>query len=228
MPEKGYAIDLSTFSLKKLKHNIENTRTLPSQQILQEDMDERFACLEQHGIENLQQLQTVLKTKKEVQSFAQETGLPVDYLTILRREVNSYQPKPIQLKDFPGVKPEVIQKLDRIGIKQTKQLFPHVLTREDRCAFAEENQIADDDLLELTRLTDIARLKWVGPKFARLLIESPYDTVEKIANSDYEALYLALAEVNEKKEIYKGNIGEEDLKNWVNVVVQDVQQVIQY
>jgi hypothetical protein len=228
MPEKGYAIDLSTFSLMKLKHNIENTRTLPSQKILEEDIDERFACLEQHGLENLQQLQTALKTKKEVQSFAQETGLPVDYLTILRREVNSYQPKPIQLKDFPRVNPEVIQKLDRIGIKQTRQLFPHVLTREDRRAFAEENQIADDDLLELTRLTDIARLKWVGPKFARLLIESPYDSVEKIANSDYETLYLALAEVNEEQEIYKGNIGEEDLKNWVNFVVQDVPQVIQY
>jgi hypothetical protein len=228
MPEKGYAIDLSTFSLMKLKHNIENTRTLPSQKILEEDIDERFACLEQHGLENLQQLQTALKTKKEVQSFAQETGLPVDYLTILRREVNSYQPKPIQLKDFPRVNPEVIQKLDRIGIKQTRQLFPHVLTREDRRAFAEENQIADDDLLELTRLTDIARLKWVGPKFARLLIESPYDSVEKIANSDYETLYLALAEVNEEQEIYKGNIGEEDLKNWVNFVVQDVPQIIQY
>jgi hypothetical protein len=228
MPETGYSIDLNKFSLKKLKYNIENTRILPSQQILQEDIDDRFACLEQHGIENLQQLQAVLKTKSKVQSFAEETGLPVDYLTILRREVNSYQPKPIQLKDFPGVDPDVIQKLDQIGIKHTKQLFPYILTREDRCAFAEQNQLADDDILELTRLTDIARLKWVGPKFAKLLIESPYNTVEKIANSDCEALYFTLAEVNKEKEIYKGNIGIEDLKSWIHVVVQDVPQVIQY
>jgi hypothetical protein len=51
---------------------------------------------------------------------------------VRRREVNSYQPKPINLKDFPGVDPEVIRKLEGIGIKNKKQLFPHVLTRSDR------------------------------------------------------------------------------------------------
>lgn len=228
MPESGYYLDLSAFSLEKLKNHLKNTRLLPSQQILQDDIDERFACLERNGIENLQQLQKALKTKSDIQSFAQETGLPVDYLTILRREVNSYQPKPIKLIDFPGVNPEVIDKLDQIGIKNTKQLFPYVLTRKDRRVFAERNQIEYEDILEFTKLTDVARLKWVGPKFARLLIESEYDTVEKIANSDYEELYLALVQVNEEKGIYKGKFGKEDLKQWVNVVVQDVPQVIQY
>lgn len=61
----------------------------------------------------------------------------VVYLTILRREVNSYQPKPIQLKDIPGVNPEVVRKMDQLGIRNTKQLFPHVLTREDRGVFAD-------------------------------------------------------------------------------------------
>ena len=228
MPESGYYIDLSTFSLEKLKNNLKTTRLIPSQQILREDIDVRFACLEQHGIENLQQLQKALKTKSDVQSFAQEAGLPVDYLTILRREVNSYQPKPIKLDDFPGVNPDVIQKLDQIGINNTRQLFPNVLTRECRSAFAEQNQIQSEDILELTKLTDVARLKWVGPKFARLLIESEYDTVEKVANSDYEELYLALVHVNERTGIYKGKFGKEDLKMWVSVVVQDVPKVIQY
>ena len=228
MPESGYYLDLSAFILEKFKNHLKNTRLLPSQQILQDDIDERFACLEKNGIENLQQLQKALKTKSDIQSFAQETGLPVDYLTILRREVNSYQPKPIKLIDFPGVNPEVIDKLDQIGIKNTKQLFPYVLTRKDRRVFAERNQIEYEDILEFTKLTDVARLKWVGPKLARLLIESEYDTVEKIANSDYEELYFALVQVNEEKGIYKGKFGKEDLKQWVNVVVQDVPQVIQY
>jgi len=156
-----------------------------------------------------------------------EIGYAID---LSKNKIEGSQSTPSGITPYANLilKPEVIQKLDRIGIKQTRQLFPHVLSGEDRRAFAEENQIADDDLMELTRLTDIARLKWVGPKFARLLIESSYDSVEKIANSDYEALYLALVQVNEEKEIYKGNIGKEDLKNWVNVVVQDVPQVIQY
>ncbi len=228
MPTSGYTLDLSAFSLEKLKNLFKNARLLPSQKILKENIDERFSCLEQNGIENLQQLQKSLKTKSDVQSFAKVTGLPVDYLTILRREVNSYQPKPINFKDFPGVHPEIILKLTQIGIKNTEQLFPEVLTRKDRSEFAKQNQIPDEDILELTKLTDVARLKWVGPKFARLLIESDYDTVEKVANSNYEELYQALVRTNEQSSIYKGKFGLEDMRLWVTVVVQDVPQVIQY
>ena len=228
MQTSGYHLDLSAFSLEKLKYLFKNTRLLPSQQILQENIDERFACLEQNGVDNLQQLQKALKTKSDVQSFAKVTGLPIDYLTILRREVNSYQPKPINLKDFPCVNPEVVDKLEQIGIKNTKQLFVNVLTRKERSEFANQNQIEYEDILELTKLTDVARMKWVGPKFARLLVESEYDTVEKVANSNYEELYQALVRINEESGIYKGKFGIEDLKSWVDVVVQDVPQVIQY
>jgi len=228
MSNSKYYVDLSKFSLEKLGHRIKNTRLPPSQRILQVNIDERFSCLAENGIENLEQLQKVLKTKSDVQSFADDTGLPLDYLTVLRREVNSYQPKPINLKDFPGVDPEAVVKLIQIGIKNTKQLFPNVLTPQDRRVIAEQNQIQFDEILELTKLTDVARLKWVGPKFARLLIESDYDTVEKVANSNYEELYQALLRTNEQSNIYKGKFGMEDLKDWVNVVVQDVPQVIRY
>ncbi len=227
MPTPGYSLDLGTFSLAKLKGLLKTARLLPSQQMLQENIDERFACLEQNGIENLEQLRKALKTKSTVQSFAQATGLPMDYLTILRREVNSYQPKPIDLQDFPGVNPDVVRKLRKIGIKNTEQLFPNVLTPEDRREFAKRNQIEPEAILELTKLTDVARTKWVGPKFARLLIETEYDTVEKVANSNCQELYLALVRVNDERGIYKGKFGAEDMRLWVNSV-QDVPRVIQY
>ncbi len=124
--------------------------------------------------------------------------------------------------------PDNWQKLAQIGIKNSKQLFPHVLTQEARQEFARQNQIPYQDILQLTKLTDVARLKWVGPKFATLLLASGCDTVQKIANSDYEQLYLTLQQVNEEQDIYQGKFGLEDLKLWVNVVVQQVPQVIQY
>ena len=196
--------------------------------MLQENIDERFDYLEQNGIENLQQLKQALKTKKAVLSFAQNTGLPVDYLTLLRREVNSYQPKPINLKDFPGVNQDTAQKLEQIGIKSTKQLFERVITPEDRARLVNQTQIAPADILELTKLTDVARLKWVGPKFARLLVKSKYDTAEKAINSNYADLYQTLVQTNEAKGIYKGKFGMDDMKSWVTVAIQDVPQVIQY
>ena len=103
MAADGYYTDLNKFSIMEMKDLLQHVRLLPSQQILREEIHHRFACLQQHGIENLAQLQRALKTKTNITSFALQTGLPVDYLTILRREVNSYHPKPISLRDFPGV-----------------------------------------------------------------------------------------------------------------------------
>jgi hypothetical protein len=82
--------------------------------------------------------------------------------------------------------------------------------------------------LELTKLTDVARLKWVGPKFARLLIESEYDTAEKVVHADYPELYQALIRTNAEKEIYQGKFGMEDLRSWVTVAIQDVPLVVEY
>ena len=65
-------------------------------------------------------------------------------------------------------------------------------------------------------------------KIRQALIESPYDTAEKVARSDYAELYHSLQRVNEEKDIYKGLIGLKDMQLWVNVYVQDVPLVIQY
>jgi len=148
-------------------------------------------------------------------------------MTLLRREVNSNQPQPIPLADFPGVHAGVIQKLSKIGIKNTEQLFPFIQTPEDRHRLAIENQITDEEILELTRLTDVARTKWVGPKFARLLIESGYDSVKKISQANAGELWQALMRVNEEKKLYQGKFGAEDLGAWIRTV-RDVPQSIQY
>ena len=228
MQAPGYGPNLQEFPLEKLQRYLKQTRLLPSQQSLQEDLDAHFAVLKAYGIENLAQLQTALKNKSAVQTFAAQTEIPRDYLTLLRREVNSYLPKPIKLADFPGVKPEVVAKLEKIGIKNTVQLYDRILSPEDRDKLAQEGEVTVTDILDLTRLTDVGRLKWVGPKFARLLVETPYDTLEKIAAADHEALYKALVRTNEALQIYRGKFGQEDLKLWVEGVVSMWPRTIEY
>jgi hypothetical protein len=223
----GYYIDLSAFSLEKLKNQLKTTRLLPSQKILRENIDERFACLAQHGIQNLAQLQKSLNSKADMQSFSEQTGLPVDYLTILRREVNSNQPKPIDLKDFPGIRAEVAQRLAQRGIKNTAQLFPLVLTVADRQALAQEIQVTVEDILDLTCLTDVARTKWVGPKFARLLVASGYGSLAKISSAEPESFYQTIQQANQDGTHYQGGLGPDDLKAWI-LTVQDVPQLIEH
>lgn len=228
MTTAGYYPDLNTFSLAKFKQLLKAARLLPSQKILQEDLAERMACLQAQGIQNLAQLQTALKSKSTLQSFAKATGLSVDYLIVLRREVNSYQPKPIDLKAFPGVKPEVVRQLQRSGIKNTAQLFPQVLNRQARTACAQQHQLEPTDVVDLTKLTDVARAKWVGPKFARLVVESNYDTLEKIARANAADFCSELVRVNTARNLYQGKFGVEDMRAWITGPVQLVPLIIQY
>ncbi|MDY7079608.1 MAG: DUF4332 domain-containing protein, partial [Chloroflexota bacterium] len=104
-----YHVDLEQFSLEEFKHILETGRLLPSEKILGEKISERFATLEAMGITNLQDLVGRIKSKKKLEQFAQESGLPQDYLTILRRRVGVYTPKPVPLAKFPGVDPEHVE-----------------------------------------------------------------------------------------------------------------------
>jgi len=228
MTVAGYAVDLERFKLSKLENMLKTVRLLPSQQLLKENLDENFECLKTHGIENLAHLQNTLKTKAKVEVFAELSGMDVKYLTLLRREVNSWQPKPIPLKDFPNVNLEIIKKLAEIGIKNTLHLYPHVLNPKMRAQFIDDLGIEMDDLLDLTRLADVARLKYVGPKFARLVVETEFNTVQKIQHADPQELFDALIVVNEEKDIYRGLFGLKDLKQWHQWHIQDLPIAIEY
>lgn len=60
------------------------------------------------------------------------------------------------------------------------------------------------------------------------MIETEYDTVEKIARANGEVLYRSMKRTNEEKNIYKGNLGQEDINSWIEIVVREVPQVIVY
>jgi hypothetical protein len=224
----GYYIDLTTFNLDSLKSRLQHIHLTPSQQILKEDLENRFAILHAQGIHNLQELQIALKNKKALVDFSNVSGLPQDYLTVLRRWVNGYQPKPVKLADLPPADASAVARLEAIGIKDTLQLFPRVRTPEARAALVAECGIPSEEILKLTKLTDLSRLKWVGPKFAHLLLVSGFDTVEKVARADGIALYHHLQRVSEETGVYQGGFGEDDINLWVQRIVCDVPISIVY
>ena len=44
----------------------------------------------------------------------------------------------------------------------------------------------------LVRLADLARVQWVSPTVARMLVEAGYDSASKVAAANAEDLYEAL------------------------------------
>ena len=98
---------------------------------------------------------------------------------------------PFKLCEFRGISVDYITKLERLGIRNAGQMLLAGRTAEDRTKLAMETGIPDEALLELVKLSDLARLPGVKGIRARLYYDAGVDCVEKLAEYEPEAL-LAL------------------------------------
>ena len=225
--ENNYYINLNNYSLSDYAKELEHTELLPSRKIIQENTKERFSRLNKEGIKNLNDVITVLKSKDQVKAFAKKTSLPEEFLIILVREIKSFKPKPVKLNDLPAISKTTIKKLETIGIKNTKELFKFVTTEKSRQELSSKTGINSKEIIELTKLTDVSRIKWVGANFARVLVDSSYDTVKKVARADYKKLLEEINKINVDKKYYKGKLGLNDMKLCV-LAAKSVPDAIKY
>lgn len=101
---------------------------------------------------------------------------------------------PFKLKDFRSVDPAAVAALETRGIKNAEQLLAAGRTRVQRSALAKDTGLTDDTLLELVKLSDLARLPGVKGIRARLYYDAGVDSVEKMAGWEPEALRLMVTE----------------------------------
>ncbi len=208
----GYYIDLNAISLDAYKEILKNTILIPSWKVLETDMEKNLNILKKNNINNLHELLQALKNNKKILDFSKQSGLAVSYLTVLRRAVNGYKQKPNKLKDFVCIDPDIMSKLESAGIKNTLQLYQEILSPSKRSAFGKKIGISAKELLVLTKLTDLSRIRWVNHTFAYILLETGYDTAQKVANADFNALYESILQLNNERKIYKASIGLNDMK----------------
>jgi len=206
-----YGMDLTQFSLARLKAVFTSGDLLPSRKLLGEAVEERFAILEQMGLHHVQDVIDELSTPKKIKAFSQASGLSEDYLILLRRQANSYIPNPIALKDIPGVDPAHTQVLAALGLRDTRQLFARVCSRAGRAALQAESGLPAEALLELTRLADVSRAGWVGPVFARLLLEADADSIESLVASQPAELFERLMAANQRLQLTKALFTPKDV-----------------
>lgn len=208
-----YHLDLEMITLQKFKHNIESREMIPSRVALKDDLDQRFKILEAEEITNLKQLLERLKTKEKIEIFSQETGLSAEYLTLIRREANSYQPNPIRLDKFPGISENHTQMLASEGIKNSRQLFDKASTRKEREALSQKTGVPLHVVDELACLSDLARAYGVGPVFARLIYDLGVKTIEHFVQKTPREI-ITMYEQKEKK---KADFGENEMQFSLNL-----------
>ena len=222
----SYYIDLKSISLDQYKSKLKSDDLIPSRMILKERIDERFNYLKNIGITNVHELQQMLKNKDKKAELSETDCFSEDYLTILLREINSIHPKPNKIGDFLEISPDAVSKLEEAGIKDTLKLYVEIKTPDKRKKLSMATGIDDGEILKLTKLTDLSRVKWVGATFARVLFNTGFDTVEKLSEANYEDLYNKIIQLNKEKNLYKGNIGLNDMKLCVNAAKEVPLEII--
>lgn len=211
----GYYIDLEKITIENYSNKIKSAYLPPSRMMLKEKPDERFGYFKNIGIKNVKELLQLLKKKDKYAELQKLDLFSGDYLTILLRELNSTLPKPNKIADFAGISKETVSKLEQIGITNTEKLYDQIVSSDKRHDLALSTGIKDSDILELSCLTDLSRIKWVGVAFARMLYDLGIETAEKASKSDPVDLHFRINQLNKTNDNFKGHISLNDIKIFV-------------
>jgi len=214
---KAFGIKLQNISLKKFQNLLKEKELSKSRRLVLEKIDKRFTILENEGINNLEELLDLLKSKSKIENFSRQSSIPVDYLTILKREAGGYQTKAVALQKFPGIEGAIIDKLKKVGIKQSKQFFEQAQSHAQRKLLSKITLVPEKVLLELFKMCDLARIWGVGPVFTRLLLAAEIDSVEQFINMDIPSMYEALMKLNKDKDLNAGHFSQKDLEACVEM-----------
>lgn len=208
----GYYIDLEKITIDDYRIKLEAAYLPPSRMLLKERTSERFECFKRLGITNVKELTQLLKKKDQLAKLQKNDCFEGDYLVILLRELNSILPKPNKIRDFEGIQTTTFLALEQHGITNTQKLYDWVVSSEKQAELSGLTGISNAEILELTKLSDLSRIKWVGAGFARLLYDLGVDTVEKVSQANPVELHEQVNQLIRKKNSYKVQIGLNDIK----------------
>lgn len=212
----AYHLDAEKISLDDLRKRIETTDLVPSRTSLLDGLRLKIKALEKQGIVTLAQLRNELKTAKRLESLAKATGIETQYLTLLRREIEGWFPKPFPLKAFDGLPKSEIAKLVRHDIRDSVALYEATDSKLKRIALAKSTGVDGDFLEMFAQLVDLTRVQWTSPTAARILLEAGCTGSAKLAKADSNELCEVLARVNDNDRFFKGRIGLRDVKRLIH------------
>jgi hypothetical protein len=102
------------------------------------------------------------------------------------------------LRDFRGINKVYVDKLAAIGIRNVKDMLLAGQTRQAREGLSARTGIPAEAILELVKLSDLARIMGVKSIRARLYYDAGVDTLEKMARWEPDKLRVMLIDFVEK------------------------------
>jgi hypothetical protein len=119
------------------------------------------------------------------------------------------------LKEIEGIKSEYIGALERLGISNAAQLLTAGKTHNSRLALSGETGIPFDGIEELVKLADLCRISDIKGLRVRLLFDTGFDTIEKIAAQDPVEMRAQIIKINQREKIAARHPTLTETKFWV-------------
>lgn len=208
----SYSIDLEQISLKRYVEILKHQNLLPGRKILLEEIDVRFSRFADFGVQNVSDLKGHLSSSKKLQNFAQQTGIPQDYLIVLRREIGSLEQKPVPLADFQGVDPQLITALADNEIRTSKDIYDRFQENGVLTEINDIPEIGEAQITEVFRLSNLVRINGVGPAAARALYAAGFRNISEVAAANSEDLLERVSMANSTGHYYSAKLGLKDMQ----------------
>jgi hypothetical protein len=205
-----YTLDPGTVTMERFLELVRSKKLIPSRICLKEQIEERFRRLMKHGIRDLGQLIASMGSRGKLNGLALETGIPVEYLVLLKREAGSYLSRPFPISEFPGIPFEFCEMLRNKDLHSTRDFFERVHTPEQRKNLALQTGIPENRLAQIHALCDLTRITGVGARFAKILYDSGIRSTPELANADARELIIRYRAAALK--LGAPNLGEDDIQ----------------
>ena len=192
----AYTLDLNRISLNAYREFLQGRDLLPSRRLLLDGLEEKLAQLEAFGIGTVAELLRALSSPAKIAGLATKSGIPADYLKILKREAGTLKPKRVSLKDFPDVDSALIESLRKRNIRTAGEYL--------------KSEPDEDD--ELYCLCALSQINGVGPNAARMLYSAGYRSPAEVAAADAQTMLDRISAVNASRRYYQGTLGEKDMQ----------------
>jgi len=144
---------------------------------------------------------------------------------IMRRYANQIRIQKIEKKrlkrqslllmEIKGIKSKHIDALENIGITNIQQLLKTGNTYNSRLALSRETRIPYDSIEEIVKLADLCRISDIKGLRVRLLFDTGFDTIGKIATQDPEEMRDQIIKINQGEKIAARHPTLTETKFWV-------------
>lgn len=210
-----YYIDANRVTLKDLMFRITESDLVPSRRKLLEDIENNFSKLTKYGIRTMDDLRKSIKNPKNIAFISEKTNIEIEYLILLRREVESYFPKAYPLSAFDWLEKNQLIKLESIGFLNTFLLYEafEIPTKHEEIIASTGLEKAFEE--ELIALIDLTRIQWVSPIFSKVLVTTGYNSAKSIAEANPIKLHESVEKMNQEGRYFKGKIGIRDIERLI-------------